>query len=106
MFNICVTLICYKHDVNYFKLQKHVFFSNNKWVNVNVSQAKSILMLANKKVQEIVKTPTESESSTPTMVQSPHQSCSHGPGLSMKRSLQRFLQKRKNRIQQASPYNH
>lgn len=27
-------------------------------------------------------------------------------GLSMKKSLQRFLQKRKTRIQEASPYNH
>ncbi|KAI5447523.1 hypothetical protein KIW84_015107, partial [Lathyrus oleraceus] len=84
-----------------------IFYDGKMCVtDVTEFQAKSILMLANKKVQEIVKTPTGSEPSKPTMVQSPHQSCSHAPGLSMKRSLQRFLQKRKNRIQQASPYNH
>ncbi|CAL5183727.1 unnamed protein product [Lathyrus oleraceus] len=84
-----------------------IFYDGKMCVtDVTEFQAKSILMLANKKVQEIVKTPTGSEPSTPTMVQSPHQSCRPGPGLSMKRSLQRFLQKRKNRIQQASPYNH
>ena len=66
---------------------------------MNVVQAKSILMLANKiKVQDKVK--------TPTIVQSPHQLYSPGSGLSMKRSLQRFLHKRKNRVQEASPYHH
>ncbi|XP_058726726.1 protein TIFY 5A-like [Vicia villosa] len=80
--------------------------NNNNWVNVNVVQAKSVLTMANKKVEEIVKTPTGSEPSTPTTVESPHQLYSPGHALSMKMSLQRFLQKRKNRIQQASPYNH
>ncbi|CAK8530886.1 unnamed protein product [Lathyrus sativus] len=78
-----------------------IFYDGNMCVtDVTEFQAKSILMMANKNVQETLKT------STPTVVQSPHQSCSPGPALSMKRSLQRFLQKRKNRIQQASPYNH
>jgi len=78
------------------KLFSNLFIKINKWVNVNVVQAKSILMLANKiKVQEKVK--------TPTIVQSPRQP---GSGLSMKRSLQSFLQKRKNRVQEASPYHH
>jgi len=64
-------------------------------------------MLANRiKVQEKVMTQMGSEPSTPTIVQSPHQLYSPGPGLSMKRSLQRFLQKRKNRVQEASPYHH
>jgi len=64
-------------------------------------------MLANRiKVQEKVMAPIGSEPSTPTIVQSPHQLYSPGPGLSMKRSLQRFLQKRKNRVQEASPYHH
>ncbi|CAL5183728.1 unnamed protein product [Lathyrus oleraceus] len=76
-------------------------------IDVTEFQAKSILLLANKKVQEMVKTPTGSEPSTPAIVESPHQLYSPpGPALSMKMSLQRFLQKRKNRIQQASPYNH
>ncbi|XP_058728193.1 protein TIFY 5A-like [Vicia villosa] len=75
-------------------------------IDVTEFQAKSILMLANEKVEEIVKTPTWSEASTPTTVESPHQLYSPGHALSMKMSLQRFLQKRKIRIQQASPYNH
>ncbi|XP_058723905.1 protein TIFY 5A-like [Vicia villosa] len=84
-----------------------IFYDGKMCVtHVTEFQAKSILMMANKKVQETVNTPTGSEPSTPTIVESPQQSCSPGPGLSMKRSLQRFLQKRKNRIQQASPYNH
>ncbi|CAI8590869.1 unnamed protein product [Vicia faba] len=84
-----------------------IFYDGKMCVtHVTELQAKSILMMANKKVQETVKTPIGSEASTPIMVQSPHQLCSPGPGLSMKRSLQRFLQKRKYRIQQASPYNH
>ncbi|KAK2393886.1 hypothetical protein P8452_15805 [Trifolium repens] len=85
-----------------------IFYDGNMCVTTDVTefQAKSILMLANKKVQEKVKTPTGSVPTTPTIVQSPHQLYSPGTGLSMKRSLQRFLQKRKNRIQEASPYNH
>ncbi|XP_058767850.1 protein TIFY 5A-like [Vicia villosa] len=75
-------------------------------IDVTEFQAKSVLTMANKKVEEIVKTPTGSEPSTPTTVESPHQLYSPGHALSMKMSLQRFLQKRKNRIQQASPYNH
>ncbi|XP_058767851.1 protein TIFY 5A-like [Vicia villosa] len=75
-------------------------------IDVTEFQAKSILMLANEKVEEIVKTPKGSEPSTPTTVESPHQLYSPGHALSMKMSLQRFLQKRKIRIQQASPYNH
>ncbi|XP_058754453.1 protein TIFY 5A-like [Vicia villosa] len=76
-------------------------------IDVTEFQAKSILMMADRKVQETVMTP-ESKASTPTIVQSPHQLYSPGPApaLSMRTSLQRFLQKRKNRIQQASPYNH
>ncbi|XP_058754454.1 protein TIFY 5A-like [Vicia villosa] len=84
-----------------------IFYDGKMCVtDVTEFQAKSILMMANRKVQETVKTPTESEASTPTTVESPHQLYSPGPALSMKMSLQRFLQKRKNRAQQASPYNH
>ncbi|XP_004486286.1 protein TIFY 5A [Cicer arietinum] len=81
--------------------------------DVTEFQAKSILMMANKKLQESVNTPTPrgSEPSTPTIVYSPNQLYSPaglgpGPRLSMKRCLQRFLQKRKNRVLEASPYNH
>ncbi|XP_045805002.1 protein TIFY 5A-like [Trifolium pratense] len=85
-----------------------IFYDGKMCVTTDVTefQAKSILMLANKKEQEKVKTPTGSVPTTPTIVESPHQLYSPGPGLSMKRSLQRFLQKRKNRIQETSPYNH
>ncbi|KAL4274543.1 hypothetical protein AHAS_Ahas20G0017700 [Arachis hypogaea] len=83
-------------------------------------QAKSILMLANKKAN-IIRTPTTvSSSSEPSSSSSPpppppllnsnnqqvYNTTTAGTGLSMKRSLQRFLQKRKNRIQEASPYHH
>ena len=48
-------------------------------------------------------TPTSTRSSTSTVVQ---MSSPTAAGLSMKRSLQRFLQKRKHRVQAASPYHH
>ena len=84
-----------------------IFYDGKMCVtDVTELQAKSILMLANRmKVLEKVTTPIGSEPSTPTIVQSPHQLYSPGPCLSMKRSLQRFLQKRKNRVQEASPYH-
>ncbi|KAK7331382.1 hypothetical protein VNO77_25605 [Canavalia gladiata] len=75
--------------------------------DVTELQAKSILMLAKRKMEERVRTPTGSEPSSPTVMQSQqHQLYSPGTGLSMRKSLQRFLQKRKNRVQEASPYNH
>ncbi|RHN42394.1 putative transcription factor TIFY family [Medicago truncatula] len=63
-------------------------------------QARSILMLAKK---EMVRTPTgsSSEPSSPSVFNLYSPSTS----LSMQKSLQRFLQKRKNRIQEASPYH-
>lgn len=64
-------------------------------------QARSILLLANREMEERLRTPTGSEPSSPNL-----QSYSPTTGLSMKRSLQRFLQKRKCRIQATSPYNH
>ncbi|KAK7412569.1 hypothetical protein VNO78_04034 [Psophocarpus tetragonolobus] len=69
-------------------------------------QAKSILMLANGKMEERVKTPTGSEPSSPSVMHTNNQLHSPGTGLSMRKSLQRFLQKRKNRVQEASPYHH
>ncbi|XP_061373844.1 protein TIFY 5A-like [Gastrolobium bilobum] len=67
--------------------------------DVTELQARYILMHANKEMEQRMKTPTGSEPSSPNLY-------SPGTGLSMKRSLQRFLQKRKNRIQEASPYHH
>ncbi|KAI5385299.1 protein TIFY 5A [Lathyrus oleraceus] len=68
------------------------------------NQARSILMLANKEMEERVRTPTRSlsEPSSPAVFTNLY---SPGTSLSMKKSLQRFLQKRKNRIQEASPYH-
>ncbi|XP_057750098.1 protein TIFY 5A-like [Arachis stenosperma] len=86
--------------------------------DVTHSQARSILMLARKELEERVRTPTSTGSSvepcSPALLQSSSQQQQyynnnlHSPGssLSMKRSLQRFLQKRKNRLQEASPYHH
>jgi len=59
-------------------------------------------MLANGKLEERLK----SEASSPTVMTSPNQLYSPGSGLSMRKSLQRFLLKRKNRVQEASPYHH
>ncbi|KHN06969.1 hypothetical protein glysoja_032812 [Glycine soja] len=63
-------------------------------------------MLANRKLEERVRTPTGSEPSSPTVMQSNNQLYSPGTGPSMRKSLQRFLQKRRNRVQEASPYRH
>lgn len=52
-------------------------------------------------MEERLKTPTGSDLSSPTLQTEQY---SPSTGLSMKRSLQRFLQKRKNRIQATSPY--
>ena len=68
---------------------------------VHIFQARSILMLATREMEERLKTPTGSDLSSPTLQTEQY---SPSTGLSMKRSLQRFLQKRKNRIQATSPY--
>lgn len=76
------------------------FITGVMWINC--IQAWSILMIANKEMEERVRTPSGSEPYSPTL-QSPQNMLSPGTSLSMKRSLQSFLQKRKNRIQEASP---
>ncbi|MED6107900.1 hypothetical protein PIB30_018548 [Stylosanthes scabra] len=84
---------------------------------VTQSQARSILMLARRELEERVRTPTSTSttgSTSPALLQSSssqqHNNNLHSPAgtssLSMKRSLQRFLQKRKNRLQETSPYHH
>lgn len=71
-------------------------------------QARAILMLARRETDERIKTPTglgsepETEAASPTVQPQLH---SPSTGLFMKRSLQRFLQKRKNRLQATSPYH-
>lgn len=94
-------------------------------------QARAILFHASKETEEklMMKTPTPKGSScmlehsptpwptlTPTPTPTPTPcgsskvvqmgSSPTAAGLSMKRSLQRFLQKRKNRVQATSPYHH
>ncbi|KAJ7968958.1 Protein TIFY 5A [Quillaja saponaria] len=92
-----------------------IFYNGKMCVcDVTETQAKTILMVASKEMEERIRTPSgsgsgsgSSEPSSPILLQSPspspHQQLY---GLSMKRSLQRFLQKRKNRIQETSPYHH
>uniref|UniRef100_A0A5B7AIU0 Protein TIFY n=1 Tax=Davidia involucrata TaxID=16924 RepID=A0A5B7AIU0_DAVIN len=66
--------------------------------DVTEIQARAIIMHASREMEEKMKTPP----SSPLL-----QSQLYSPiGLSMKRSLQQFLQKRKHRIQATSPYNH
>ncbi|KAA8514910.1 hypothetical protein F0562_018089 [Nyssa sinensis] len=66
--------------------------------DVTELQARNIIMLASREMEEKLKTPPASP-----LLQSPV--CSPSTGISMKRSLQRFLQKRKHRVQAASPYS-
>ncbi|KAF7842872.1 protein TIFY 5A [Senna tora] len=72
--------------------QKLTIFYDGKICVSDVTdlQARWILMAANREMEERVKTPNANqEMYSPTM----------------KRSLQAFLQKRRSRIQEASPYN-
>nr|CAN84091.1 hypothetical protein VITISV_007759 [Vitis vinifera] len=65
-------------------------------------EARAIILTASREVE--TKTPTASDV---TMVSPSLQSQLYSPtGLSMKRSLRSFLQKRKNRIEATSPYGH
>ncbi|GKU92596.1 hypothetical protein SLEP1_g6305 [Rubroshorea leprosula] len=67
-------------------------------------QARAILTMATREImgeRMNLKTPTGTDPVSPTL---PFQVYSPSAGVSMKRSLQRFLQKRKNRIQTTFPY--
>ncbi|XP_077220905.1 protein TIFY 5A-like [Tasmannia lanceolata] len=66
--------------------------------NVTEIQARAILHLAKREMEERPRT-CDSEPFLPSQ-----QTQLNAPALSMKRSLQRFLQKRKTRIQETSPY--
>ncbi|KAJ8538487.1 hypothetical protein K7X08_027708 [Anisodus acutangulus] len=75
--------------------QQLTIFYNGRLVVSDVTelQAKAIIYLASREMEEETKkTPSSPLLQTQT-------------GLFMKRSLQRFLQKRKNRIQTTSPYH-
>ena len=70
---------------------------------MNILQARAILKLATREMEEN----GLSETPSPMLQQSsPPPRTPTTPGLSMKKSLQRFLQKRKHRVQATSPYNH
>ncbi|CAH9113483.1 unnamed protein product [Cuscuta europaea] len=85
--------------------QQMTIFYDNEVVACDVTelQARAIIMIAS---EERWKT-TVSEPSSPSMQ---HQLCrppapTTDNGLSMKKSLQRFLHKRKNRVQSTFPYH-
>ncbi|XP_057420071.1 protein TIFY 5A-like [Lotus japonicus] len=103
-----------QQDHSHQQQQQHrpltIFYGGKTCVrDVTEIQARSILMVAHKEImEERVRTPTATTTSTgssPVIPQS-HQNL-NSPCTShyMQKSLQRFLQKRKNRAQEASPYN-
>ncbi|RVW34919.1 Protein TIFY 5A [Vitis vinifera] len=83
--------------------QLTIFYDGRVCVcEVTELQARAIILTASREVE--TKTPTASDV---TMVSPSLQSQLYSPtGLSMKRSLRSFLQKRKNRIEATSPYGH
>ncbi|KAI9120802.1 hypothetical protein K1719_007835 [Acacia pycnantha] len=88
-------------------MQKLTIFYDGKMCVFDVTevQARWILMLANREMKERARTPNGS-GSEPSSPNTTVPLYSPNGGLSMKRSLQNFLQKRKNRILEASPYHH
>ncbi|KAK4349391.1 hypothetical protein RND71_032146 [Anisodus tanguticus] len=82
--------------------QQLTIFYNGKLVVSDATelQAKAIIYLASRKMEEETnKTPSPMSKPSSPLLQPQ-------TGPFMKRSLQRFLQKRKNRIQNTSPYHH
>ncbi|KAL0542664.1 hypothetical protein IC582_017737 [Cucumis melo] len=83
--------------------QLTIFYNGRICVcDVTELQARAILKLATREMEEN----GLSETPSPMLQQSPPPRTPTTPGLSMKKSLQRFLQKRKHRVQATSPYNH
>nr|AFL46174.1 jasmonate ZIM domain protein j [Nicotiana attenuata] len=88
--------------------QQLTIFYNGKLVVSDATelQAKAIIYLASREMEKKIKIRSPiSESSSPISEPSSPLLQSPASDISMKRSLQRFLQKRKNRIQATSPYH-
>ncbi|KAG2290964.1 hypothetical protein Bca4012_006906 [Brassica carinata] len=82
-----------------------IFYSEKMCVSSNVAhlQAKSIILIASREMEER----SSSNGSDPrNRLTRLHHHQLPNPKASMKRSLQSFLQKRRIRIQAASPYHH
>ncbi|CAK9321205.1 unnamed protein product [Citrullus colocynthis] len=83
--------------------QLTIFYNGRICVcDVTELQARAIFKLATREMEE----KASSEAPSPIQQQSPPPPTPTTPGLSMKKSLQRFLQKRKHRVQATAPYNH
>ncbi|KDP37988.1 hypothetical protein JCGZ_04631 [Jatropha curcas] len=81
-----------------------IFYNGNICVcDVTELQARNILMLASREMDDKIRSASGSPEPTSPTLSSPVYSPNNG--LSMKRSLQRFLQKRNHRIQATYPYN-
>ncbi|XP_060181722.1 protein TIFY 5A-like [Lycium barbarum] len=105
--NICTTPYFSMEDKESKELeqlaqQQLTIFYNGKHVvsDATEHQAKAIIYLASREIEEKTK-------KTPSPISKPSSPLLQPQtGLFMKRSLQRFLQKRKNRIQTTLPYHH
>ncbi|KAL0398323.1 UNVERIFIED_CONTAM: protein TIFY 5A [Sesamum radiatum] len=95
--------------------QQLTIFYNGRVATCDVTelQARSIISLARREMEDEKSKSSSggsgsgSEPSSPVLMSSPihnNSRTSSGGGLSMKRSLQSFLQKRKSRVQAISPY--
>ncbi|XP_059439890.1 protein TIFY 5A [Corylus avellana] len=94
-----------KHQEQLQQQQLTIFYNGKICVSdVTEFQAKTILFLAAREMEERLRTPTGSSEPCSPALKSP--AYSPTSGLYMKKSLQSFLQKRKHRIQATSPYNH
>lgn len=81
------------------------------WIRVRKLQARGIIAMAKREMDGHMKKTTQAhrepiESSLPPSSPRPVERLLINPELSMKRSLQRFLHKRKSRLHALSPYGH